>query len=50
MAFILAIKMYCSAINPNQDLLDMGYSEESIEWAYLIGDETGDYGFLDEAI
>lgn len=33
----------------DQILLQKGYSQEQIDKAYLIGDETGDYDFIDAA-
>lgn len=43
--------IYACLLSPlNQvelDLLEQGYSQESIDLAYLIGDETGDYNFVD---
>lgn len=42
----------CLADAPNEtelDLLEQGYSQTAIDLAYQIGDETGDYNFIDEA-
>jgi hypothetical protein len=41
----------CLVSEPNTtelELLNKGHSQTSIDLAYSIGDETGDYNFLDE--